>query len=85
MSDLQCSVSNSSSVGILAQCIILTGLLGGQNVVTEVLPSYIVTLGWMFTPTLHSLNHILRGRLCAEFGPLLTGIAEQYEGFPLKF
>lgn len=54
-----------------------------QNAVTEVLPDYIVA--WMFTPILHSLNHILRGRLCAEFGPLLTGIAEQSEGFPLKF
>lgn len=54
-----------------------------QNAVTEVLPSYIVA--WMFAPILHSLNLILGGRLCAEFGPLLTGIAVQCEGFPLKF
>lgn len=56
-----------------------------QNVVTEVLPSYIVTLGWMLTPVLHSLNYVLRDRLAAKFGPLLTGVTEQSEGFPLKF
>lgn len=54
-----------------------------QNVVPEVLPSYRVA--WMFTHTLSSLNHILRGRICAEFGPFLTGLAEQSEGFLLKF
>lgn len=56
-----------------------------QNAVTEVLPSYVVTLGWMLTPVLHSVNHVLRDRLAAKFGPLLTGVAGQSEGFPLKF
>lgn len=88
MSDLLHTVSNCSSVGILAgqhSASYLTGLLRVQNVVTEVLPSYIVTLGWMLTPILHSLNHVLRDRLAARFGPLLTGVTEQYEGFLLKF